>query len=615
MNIFSKQAIRKPVFTGLMALLLCMAAALLCDGYAAWMSAGAKSREIAGAYTTIAIPIDPVFDGRDIDGYTLALQKRVWADHAAQESVQLDRIDRRGYLAAWLPNARSLSSSAVDPAEYNSAFEDESYSLAVLALRCESVTQKPAGDELLYDAVFQLEEAVCLLDAYSCFPAPGKIHIYSDVREKNGDTPFEMGKTYLVFGSYHDYRVVKSMDPSVSYRQMTQENRYLIPFPEIWSNVRQEPSCLVTGTYTGRTYHYCADGELPWYAEYEGTVDAFLSSDAGTVWAQEVIPLCEKNHQSAAVILTDCATSMYAFNTGEAALLDGRFFSEEEYCGGENVCMVSAAFAQWNGLGIGDSIGLDLYQSRFAEFSNGATANSMLTTEDPGPYRQRFYLREADRLNVCKEYTIVGIYTGARFTFGAYHFNADTILVPKASVPNASEYEYPANSMLNSFILRNGAVEEFEASMLQQDLGGQFLYFDQGFSAVEESLAVLTENARRLLLIGLGVYSLTAVLFLFLNFRRILPTIRGARRIGLRVPIVWWEVMISLLTIESISILLGGIAAAAFYGTITQTLLHTTMAFRPNDIVVPLCTAFCGLVIATALCAVFAVRQKLVKSK
>ena len=145
---------------------------------------------------------------------------------------------------------------------------------------------------------------------------------------------------------------------------------------------------------------------------------------------------------------------MYSFNTGDEALLSGRFFTGEEYTNGDDVCVISAAYAEQNGLRLGDMIQLDYYDSGFGEYNNGATANSMLAAEDPGPYRQRYYMSLDDAIGVCKNYTVIGIYTGARFAFGAYQLNADTILVPKASVPNAQNYETRANSLLNTFVLK-----------------------------------------------------------------------------------------------------------------------------------------------------------------
>lgn len=55
-----------------------------------------------------------------------------------------------------------------------------------------------------------------------------------------------------MFGQYQDYRVVRSAD---GYDQVKNENRYIVPFPEINSNFYGEPSSLELGSYNGLDYH------------------------------------------------------------------------------------------------------------------------------------------------------------------------------------------------------------------------------------------------------------------------------------------------------------------------------------------------------------------------
>lgn len=612
MNIFFKQATRKPVFTILMVLLLSLSIALSCIGYSAWTSAKMQQGEISGGYTTIAIPIEPDLSKLSAEEIAPALQNRVYADWAAQEAPQLIMIDRRCLFSAHIAGSKSLSSSSIEPSEYNIAFDGECYSLAVFALRCENVMEQPTEGMLLYDATFSVEEVVCLSDAYDCFPTPDTVHIYSDVREANGATPFEKGKTYLVFGQYQDYRVVRSSD---GYSQVKTEKRYIIPFPEIFSSRHSEPSYLEKGDKNGQSYHFPAAGQMSWVSEYSGTVTDYLSSDAASVWNEEIIPLCQLNHESATVILTDSITSMYSFNTGDASLLSGRFFTDEEYKAGAAVCIISASYAELNNLRLGDTLQLDYYDSDFAEYNNGATANSMFAAEDPGPYRQRYYMTPDDAIGVCKEYTIVGIYTGARFAFGAYHFNADTILVPKASVPNAQEYEAPANSLLNTFILENGSAEEFEQYMEQQELGGQFLYFDQDFSSMQESLEALETNAMRLMMVGIGAFLLVAALFLFLNFRRMKPTIRGVRLLGRSSKNVFGEILAVLIFLEILAILIGTCIATILFDTVTEKILSSTLALQPEAILTASVAAFVFHAFVSIASTAISANRKLMKAK
>lgn len=612
MNIFLKQATRRPLFTTLLVLLLSFSVLLSCTGYSAWESAKTQKNEISNGYTTIAIPIEPDLSNLSPEEITTALQNRVFADKAAQEAPQITTVDRRCLLSAHIAGSRSLSSSSIDPSEYNTAFDGECYSLAVFALRCSGIREQPTEGMFLYDATFSVEEIVCLSDAYNTFPRPDSVHIYSDVRESNGAAPFEKGKTYLVFGQYQDHRVVRSAD---GHDQVKNENRYIVPFPEINSNFYGEPSSLELGSYNGLDYHFPAAGQLPWVCEYTGSVTDYLNSDAASTWREDIVPLCQLNYESAAVILTDRAESMYSFNTGDEALLSGRFFTGEEYTNGDDVCVISAAYAEQNGLRLGDMIQLDYYDSGFGEYNNGATANSMLAAEDPGPYRQRYYMSLDDAIGVCKNYTVIGIYTGARFAFGAYQLNADTILVPKASVPNAQNYETRANSLLNTFVLKNGSAKEFEKYMEQQNLAGQFLYFDQDFSSMQESLDALETNAMRLMMVGIGVFLLTSALFLFLNFRRMNLTIRGVRLLGRSSKAVFREIIMALIPLETLAVLFGTCAAIALFDVVTRNLLSSALMLRPEAMAVSAVTAFVFLMVSTMISTAIFANRKLMKAK
>lgn len=612
MNIFLKQATRRPLFTTLLVLLLSFSVLLSCTGYSAWESAKTQKNEISNGYTTIAIPIEPDLSNLSPEELATALQNRVFADNAAQEAPQITMVDRRCLLSAHIAGSRSLSSSSIDPSEYNTAFDGECYSLAVFALRCSGIREQPTEGMFLYDATFSVEEIVCLSDAYNTFPRPDSVHIYSDVRESNGAAPFEKGKTYLVFGQYQDHRVVRSAD---GHDQVKNENRYIVPFPEINSNFYGEPSSLELGSYNGLDYHFPAAGQLPWVCEYTGSVTDYLNSDAASTWREDIVPLCQLNYESAAVILTDRAESMYSFNTGDEALLSGRFFTGEEYTNGDDVCVISAAYAEQNGLRLGDMIQLDYYDSGFGEYNNGATANSMLAAEDPGPYRQRYYMSLDDAIGVCKNYTVIGIYTGARFAFGAYQLNADTILVPKASVPNAQNYETRANSLLNTFVLKNGSAKEFEKYMEQQNLAGQFLYFDQDFSSMQESLDALETNAMRLMMVGIGVFLLTSALFLFLNFRRMNLTIRGVRLLGRSSKAVFREIIMALIPLETLAVLFGTCAAIALFDVVTRNLLSSALTLRPEAMAVSAVTAFVFLMVSTMISTAIFANRKLMKAK
>ena len=123
--------------------------------------------------------------------------------------------------------------------------------------------------------------------------------------------------------------------------------------------------------------------------------------------------------------------------TGIAGLIEGRFFDATDYAEGSNVCMVSAAYAQYNDYQLGDKLTLDLYDTGF--YAGDAIPRGPCLPED--------------RMNVTGEYEIVGIYSAPEFSLGEQLICADTILVPKKSVPgNESFGSIPVNRLMTSLI-------------------------------------------------------------------------------------------------------------------------------------------------------------------
>ena len=356
---------------------------------------------------------------------------------------------------------------------------------------------------------------------------------------------------------------------------------------------------------------------MPWVAEYTGDLGEFWESEAGAYWREEILPICQLNYASATVILTDNLNSMYAFNTGETSLLEGRFFTAEEYRSGAPVCMVSAAYAQVNGLQLGDTLPIQLYRTLYTPCGNGGSLNTMFDHPDPGPYIQRNFMLPEEATGLTGEYTIVGIYTGPRFSFGLYTITADTIFLPKATVPNAGDYTRSGDTSprLCSYILKNGTAEAFEAYMADQGLGGQFLYFDQDYTAMAESLAAMSANALRLFAVGLGAFLLISALFLFLNFRRMGPVIRGARLLGRPVRVVRREMIGLLFCLEGAAVLLGGVLSAVLFDAVTRATLSSALTLQVDGLLIMAAVLLGLLFAASCLWATIAARQKLMQSK
>ncbi len=605
MNIFQKQAIRRPYLTILLVLLLCTAIALSGVGYSAWNGARVQQEQIEDDYTTIVIPKDLI---RDYDLFSPefdhALQLQSWATFALQDCPYIKMVDHRAVLSAHIPGSVCLSSSRTNAVYYDSNADEEVYGLGVFALRCTSV--EPFPEELTnyyydepfhgYTAEFDVEQIVCANDAYENRSPATTASILNGIHLRDGSIPFEVGKTYLVLG-------LAQYNPDFEGL-----NAFLLPYP-----LRQSASDdanmgyleLGKGTMDGKCYYYPLEEGLPWCTEYTGTVEEFLANPEAQRWNEEVFPLCRRGYESATLMLTDRIESIQTFHNSTNSLVEGRFFTQEEYDSGADVCIVSADYAVENGLKLGDTITMELYQGY-----------TMLTSSNV-TYLQRHVMLAENAIDLEKTYTIVGIYTGPVVQNDSYGFNADTIFAPKASVPHAEEYTTPHNAALNSYVLHNGTDTEMEAWLSSltdkapEGLGGQFLYLDQQYAAMKETLDILESNSLRLLLIGMLMLGIAGALFLYLNFRAITPIIRSVRLLGLPGKRVFREVLTVLLTQVVLAVVLGCLAAALLYDTMTQALFSAAIALNLNAIVTIGAVALVLLTASTVLCARSAVKRKL----
>ena len=311
-----------------------------------------------------------------------------------------------------------------------------------------------------------------------------------------------------------------------------------------------------------------------------------LASDEGGIWREEIIPLCKVNQSSATVIVTDNVRSMYAFNTGVAGLIEGRFFNDEDYTG-NSVCMISAAYAQYNGYKIGDKLTLDFYDTGF--FASEAIPRGSCLKED--------------RMNVTGEYEIVGIYSAPEFSLGEQLFCADTILIPKKAVPGSDEFSTrPSNRLITSLILKNGTKESFLSYMEHEGYKDAYICFDQNFGAAEVSVDALVKNGQMLLWIGIAAFIITAALAHFLTMRRFAPSAKTMRILGIDRKVVAKQAVGAFILIDAIAALLGAGLAAAVFSTVTEKAVST--ALSPDYPVIAACAAaaFLLLVMISLLC-------------
>lgn len=566
MNIFLKQMTRKWRFTSVFILFLACSIGFSCISYAAWRSTQSQIASIDEEYTTIAVPLPQNYNfisqqWLNVGGLLKEGGNIYWSDGTityskenisaiAKQAPQVIREENCGILSANLKNLKGLASGSYDETQYNEAFDQVNYGFCVLAVKCTNVEDNTVcgyqeGNvrnigEVIYTADFEIIECLSLMDSYGDL-AGENVRIWGGdsehcLTEAGGIIPFETGKTYLVRGFFRDLPYTLQWHTHEDITELvlvqTQENltEGIVRSVELCARNVYDHTDLSLEEHelegSEFTYYYTAmEGALPYYCEYIGTPQEFLNTETGAVWKDTIIPWTKACQNSAAVILTDNLNAIYNFNTGTASILEGRAFSQEEHDLGSNVCLISAAFAKYNSLSLGDTLTVDLYDTGMAEheiFVEGAVAS----------YYDYVYVRklltEDTKIKGEKSYEIIGIYTAPEFSDGQYNFTADSIFVPKNSVEKAQLYEETDIAYLNALVLENGTQEEFEAYMEAQGMPECYVYLDMQYEDTLPALNAMAENTLRLMIIGITAFLLVGLVAFYLMQNRMKDIVIGA---------------------------------------------------------------------------------------
>ena len=581
MNLFKCYFRRNAAVCCVLVLLLTLAVSFCSLGVTSLVSTEQQLQAVSSQYTTIAVP------SNDLSWLNFLSSDANETDTAVMKNAPgFQRIDHRGILGAHIPGTKRVTSFETED-HLNNASNRYNTHLTVLATQCDSVepheseslyvTTDENGNEVEqwteiicgYEANFTVIDTLCRNDAYEVYPL--ETVVLGGLFTSDLQIPFAEGKTYLLFGMTHGFGTV--VDASSG------EFRYVVN--EEWTSwdslsydhgegTALRESLLIEGNQVesdGKIYGAMSADQLPIYQEYEGNLEAFLASEEGALWREIWIPMCECNYASANVLLTNNLYSILAFNDGTASVLDGRDFTTAEYEAGAEVCMVSSAYAQKNGLSLGDTLNMDLYSCDSVLGMSWIQSGFSVTTEMLNLFEP---LKEENKLDLQKNYTIVGIYSAPEFPVSRYAFDCNTILVPKNSVPDSSTYEKPGNSLLTSAVLDNGTGEAFLEALKAQGYENVFEVFNMGYSAAAGSLIAARDNALRLFIIGLAVFLLGSLLFYVILLQRLKPVIRSMRHIGVKPKRILMELLVVLLGSAACAVAVGTAMSAALFGQIRE---------------------------------------------
>ena len=294
----------------------------------------------------------------------------------------------------------------------------------------------------------------------------------------------------------------------------------------------------------------------PTIARLTGSAEDFLASEEGALWA-EALHNVEVNNHSFAFLGVDNLGYIENFDRGEAQIIQGRDFTDEELKTGAKVCVISKQLAEANGLTVGDTIEPQFYDPdmglkyQLSMFNNGFL---------PKPF---YYFANTTQLQEAWSYTIVGIYeqndpTPSMFDqygeiVNRYGFTSNTIFAPKGSI-EAAMYSRESG-LFKTTVLHNSSLEEFQLAAIEAGLGEEFQYTDNGYSAVAGSLTTYQENSARALTVGMTVYGILILLFLVLFPTRERAVLLTMEALGTKRPL-----RIGYLLTSSMGLLIPGTA-------------------------------------------------------
>ncbi len=252
-----------------------------------------------------------------------------------------------------------------------------------------------------------------------------------------------------------------------------------------------------SGLWTMQTVDY-GRYDLPSIQELPEGVTAREIMDGTASW-QTALKAVDVNNHSVPVLTVEKVEALADFAAGNAMVTQGRSFSQSEYDSGAAVCLISESLARENGLNVGDTLPLSLYEDDpglppiYARFQESCNPRASVFVPQEG-FRQE------------TEYTIIGLYRqSSEWVTTPTSFTPNRVFVPEKSV--TCQTVYGNYGVWSSLVLQNGTIDQMEARLAENGLGGTVTYYDQGYSNIVESLDGYTRVSRTVLCVCLALWA------------------------------------------------------------------------------------------------------------
>ncbi len=324
------------------------------------------------------------------------------------------------------------------------------------------------------------------------------------------------------------YRVTGNQLKMFRTAEVTLENPGGVPLTHTLYEMNENGEMVPSETRTDERYTY-RDGsgaeqtmtweehgvryEKPVIVRLDGTAEEFLASEDGALW-QRALDDLQINVDAYPVIGVEDLRSYADFAGGKASVTVGREFTEEELAVGADVCIISKSMAQRCGLEVGDTLNLRYFTYDFAspyqEFIRDGDG-----LINPTAYRYRSKTME---LLPQKTYTIVGLYEQRspwdNVDNNFFQFTPNTLFVPSAGITGS--VDTASAGMFRTLVVESDRMRQMQLLTVEADMDHLFFYYDNGYTELADSLNGFREAARQILPLGMIVYGVLMLLYLFL---------------------------------------------------------------------------------------------------
>lgn len=584
--------LRRPGTTALWLILTLVMSGFLTAGASLWLGTRQLAAELDGKHTAIAVRTDravtltPIFEDGMIRGTTLI------PDNRQLEQAELD----------WLEGQPSVKAVRIHSLSGGSAEGFESY----LGLRREFGFRSSGntdnyrrclvvGTVIAKDAyggpLIGVEQVLCMHSEYlQTMTTP-------DPEDIDRDWPYYLGLAYVsIYNSFQEIPAVDSdffevgqryilsgdlLDGRASYYRPLTRSRMQTIFTamvDLGSGVEDADGLWTVHADLGDgSSQDFADYDYPCAQKIDGSLEEFLS--AHPVWEAYRQSL-DRHLHSLPVLGTDRLESLYMFVKGEAAVVEGRSFTDAEYASGSRVMVISDMVAAKHGLAVGDRI--KMTQFLCAVDSAGQNVSvELLSPTGQLKWPGIGMVRPGMETGPEGEFEIVGIYRLSDYwSLGSYAFTPDTVFIPKkAQIDGAwgpeSEDLY---GVYLSVELNNGMLDDFKLALANSPYAGRYYTVDQGFEQVQRNLNDLRLNARRLALTALAAWSIFVLLYLMMyqaGQRRNLGILRSQ---GSGIPAARRYLFFGGLIVAALGVVIGTLLSTVVLNRVEQTILSDMLA-------------------------------------